>query len=499
MIKTDQELWDSMGFGDRVSLAISRMFRNRSGYFYVIFSSFSNIFPNDKIETAAAKYNIYNKTISIEINPNFPKNFKQLSFIIAHEFMHILNGHINSTREKVDNAFNRSKDITNIICDCQINTILNSLYDKTSSEKLFDPDSSSFDVTDGNGNAIDSERIKKRRVVVEKNRAKHRLNITEGTGGFDFDILEDEIKKLSKTDSSIPEWKFDIKKLYNPIEEWIEELEFLYKSSDDIREKIKEMIERYGVGDVDQEDSPDDGQAIDKDAYSESIVSMVNDAMEMASELDGVSNGDDISSGKTLFERAILNLKKPRKRFLIPSMMKGLKEIDRESTYSTYTQYNIRQSAYPYPKKRYLNKKASKIVIGIDISGSISEEELEIMMKKIAQMKNTVDIIFWSSEETIPKENIYKNYKIKTKISPKTTGGTDLSALFKYVGEEYAKEKVCLAIFSDFYVEHIDLPEAVNSLYLYSVDTSRNSLDSAYATWKESVRRIKKYHIVDFY
>ena len=439
-IQMIDELWNSLSFNDKVITAISSQ-KNKVGYFYVAMLTFGNIVEDETIETACVEYNTRTKTIKIRINPKFPKNFEQLTYLIMHEFFHLFLGHSSGHRSTIEKYNKKSRKLTNIILDCQINTILDS----------FSPFRTG--------------------------------TITAEMNGYNFTRLE----KIVKEKYPNKNWIYSSTNLYQSIEDWLEELSFLYEQEQGVDGNELDHSHLDGIGNDEE----------DLEQIESSLQQILSECKDKAVEqkLKSIGGAED------LFAVIFSGLYKPKRRFMIPTLMGGLREISKLSDYGTYTLPNIFQSAYSYPKKRILPQKSGKIVVGFDISGSVSEEEKIVILKKISQIQNDIDLIFWSCEDTIQQRNVYKsfNYKKMGKLKPQSEGGTDLKGLFKYVTKEYEGEKITLVILSDFYVNPLELPDNVCSLHLYKTVAENSQMEFLINKWKEKTKKIKTYQLVTEY
>lgn len=87
---------------------------------------------------------------------------------------------------------------------------------------------------------------------------------------------------------------------------------------------------------------------------------------------------------------------------------------------------------------------AGDFVIAIDVSGSVSEETLNRYMSEVASMIKHYDIeaelVYWST--AVGNAENFSSMKDILKIEPSSTGGTDVSCLFRYLlGQEEVNGK----------------------------------------------------------
>lgn len=79
--------------------------------------------------------------------------------------------------------------------------------------------------------------------------------------------------------------------------------------------------------------------------------------------------------------------------------------------------------------------RAAKFVVAIDVSGSISEDDLNYYMSEINMLIRKFDVeaelVYWSTE--VGDAGMFTDLKSLLKVEAKSTGGTDVSCLFKYL------------------------------------------------------------------
>jgi predicted metal-dependent peptidase len=404
-------------FNDTVSIAVSKL-RNSSGHMYVLLAAYSDIAENNDVETACTKYLPYSRLMKIEINPDFPKNQDELRKVLVHEVLHNILGHF--VRLEVIKASKRNKMVTNVILDCQVNEI--------------------------------ADEILGTKVLAD---------------GCYFEKIEEIAKEKNI------KWRYNKNNLYDPIERWIEELEWLYEMSDSNCNCISDMDNHNH----NYEESDSDMDRTKLEAAAKSLEGMCQEVQVRAAKSGYSEKGG-------LFERIIVWQGKTRKVISVPAIMNGINCLNKKTDLSTYTKNNFFQNAYNYRKKVFLEKPSPKVVFAVDVSGSLGEEELPFLLKAGAKINAETDLIFWSCDEIDP-ENIHKNISLNKlkNITPKSNGGTEILPLYRYIEENY--DDVLLVIATDLYydkeIEHI--PQNVKGmLIMHTREPSEEYLQWSKAT-----------------
>ncbi len=124
-----------------------------------------------------------------------------------------------------------------------------------------------------------------------------------------------------------------------------------------------------------------------------------------------------------------------------PQQMSNKREIKRnmrEEKRYTYTRMNSRYLAMGAfaPTKTVLQrpKRASNFAICMDVSGSVSDTEMNVFISEVAnltQMYNVeADLLYWSTE--VGDAGKISDLQDILRIKPDSTGGTDVSCVFEY-------------------------------------------------------------------
>lgn len=438
-------------FNDLMALAISHC-RSNTDYFYVMLSGYTDIeqLSPDSESIAYTYYNNIGRLMKVHVNPahKLVENEHNISFLLIHELLHNLLGHF--TRKIVSDKFKESPDITNIILDAHINTI------------------------------IAEEISKKSPQISIKN-------------GWNFH----EIEKLAIKENI--NWKYDSQKLYQPIEDWIDELDWLYKLSKDDNGG-DDGQESDGDGQPDTQDhsehfnNPNNQDTTEHDAKEASMKDMLDEVEQKVKEKQSSKEAGD---GSNDFLRKIQRtLRKPKPTVVIPRIMSSLSECVRQSQMSTYTQHNYLSDSYGYKKKKVLNKKLPKVIVAGDTSGSVGDKEIELIYQTIGKIKDAdIDFIAWSSHEIKP-EQVMKKVDYKTMLELHSDGGTDISTLFDFIDNNY-KGNVMLIVVTDMYWTATNtLPKNIKGIWFFDTEVG-DSQEDVVIKYKQMLKHYKYKKIVE--
>jgi predicted metal-dependent peptidase len=114
------------------------------------------------------------------------------------------------------------------------------------------------------------------------------------------------------------------------------------------------------------------------------------------------------------------------------------------------------------PNKRYIHQKlylpsiikddTVNVAVGVDTSGSISQEELEEFSGEItgilSEFRSSCDVVYCDTQVNHVDHFDYEDFPIK--MNAKGGGGTDLTQIEKWVSQQQELPK-CLIIFTDLY------------------------------------------------
>ena len=149
---------------------------------------------------------------------------------------------------------------------------------------------------------------------------------------------------------------------------------------------------------------------------------------------------------------------------------------DTKRTYSKpFRKYEI---DFEVMRKGKLKLKGDKLVVGIDVSGSVSQQDLEkiyaICDGYLSKNQGELEVVFWSSCEIVPERDVIEsvtNYKEMQRHKIYTSGGTVIEFFYNYLNNKFkTKEKISLVIISDFYLcNYPKFPECVKDAYNLAV------------------------------
>ncbi len=417
---------NNIEFKDFVSISLARL-RNELGYWYVALSSFANIQEDETVETAYATYDRSIKRFRIGVNPRYietdikdPQTF--LNSVLLHELLHVIMLHF--TREAVLNAAKKNLKTTNVVLDCHINSIIRDIWHPNCG---FQPPNKEW---------------------------------------WTFPVLEEMFPTSG--------WKYRSENLYNSIEEWLDELAWLFKMNADDKGANHNYEQKQPSGSESSDEKVKETLSeLEREIIKEEIKQVLKDIKTKA--IEQSTNGNTL--GEEAFGRILQTFKKPKKVIKFGSIVNGLKEFEDISELSTYSRPNYLSDIYGYRKKQFYKKPLPKAVLGIDVSGSISEDVLKLFLQEALKIKADIDIVFWSSEDTIYQENIYKSFKFAdlSKIKkPISTGGTEISAFLKYIEENY--KAIAVGLLTDMCFDDKQIPKNVSELMIFHYD--KNDLSS---------------------
>ena len=121
--------------------------------------------------------------------------------------------------------------------------------------------------------------------------------------------------------------------------------------------------------------------------------------------------------------------------------------------------------------------KGNKLVVAIDVSGSVSESDLQkcfaICNGYLAKNQGELEVVFWSSCEIVPERDVIESvtrYEELKKHSVYSSGGTQIEFVHEYLEKKYTKEKISYVNISDFYFcTYPPLPSCIKEAYHLAV------------------------------
>lgn len=229
--------------------------------------------------------------------------------------------------------------------------------------------------------------------------------------GVDYNYIKElaNIAKKKGIKYSIP----DLSKINEPVEYWLEELSWIHEIVEDQQD---EHSKQFTAG-AEQEEQE----------VQNSIEGMLSEVKEQT------------GLGQAL-DRTLSLIQTPIPKLNIPRIKKSMKDSAKISPISNYCKYNILNEVYGYPKKRFLEDTLPLVILAIDVSGSVSSEEVNRLISIGVGITNQaqVNVVFWSCDNIYIEDNIINLNKkhLKNPITPRTNGGTDISTLFDLLATE---------------------------------------------------------------
>lgn len=369
-------------------------------------------------------------------------------FMIYHEFMHNLLQHF--TRKTITYYQKQDPQLTNVIIDYYCNVA-----------------------------ALDMARMQENKVkeLVKKTYSLDGLNTEEEIEGFGM-IGEQEIRELAK--------KFEVElpkgDLRDSVEEELLELFFnsqKYKDYKAGEEKlvnyIKGLLDKIN-GDHEAFDEALDKMAKETGADKESLKDLMQ--ARLSSDFEESMRNAGGSNAGTVGRHVNRNRKKIDilNTFKIKTTIGKRLKKDTKRTYSKpFRKYEL---DFEVMRKGKLKLKGDKLIVGIDVSGSVSQQDLEkiyaICDGYLSKNQGELEVVFWSSCEIVPERDVIEsvtNYKEMQRHKVYSSGGTVVGYLLDYLNNKFkTKEKVSLVMISDFYFsEYPEYPECVKDSFNLAV------------------------------
>ena len=359
-------------------------------------------FPEEEksINTAAVAWDDSKKKIKFIFNKKFSEtlNDDELKFVIAHEAIHLLNGHVSLLKTKMQEMEKSKKQVSeiskftrkfNVAADCVVNDSLINLY--------------------GFNKVMDIETQDKPKIIYGMDYVKrhcHDLSVMEV-----FYLLDDETldQKLGSGGAEIHDWDSFFDEDGNLIEEFADQISGFYQIngensalSDEDLEKIEKLKKHY------QKNNPRNGQA-----------------------------GD----GRLGIYRAVDNLSRV--------------SLNWNKLFSEMIEIKKQQSSWSKPNKKlisvypdvllpsYLPEEKEDIFIAIDASGSIDMNALKLFISVVKSISIRFNVKAISFDEACYP------YDIKKKEDPQGGGGTDFQIIEDWIGNNLKKYPKAIFVLTD--------------------------------------------------
>lgn len=237
------------------------------------------------------------------------------------------------------------------------------------------------------------------------------------------------------------------------------------------------------------------GKAILSESNAEEKISAIINCM-IESVLDSCK-----SAGKSESE-AFRMLEMSRKKDPFLNFIKIKETLNKiSSIYSsrTYNKTNRKRTDDYVLYKGKQKDEGKQIVVGVDVSGSVSDIELEKIYNLLdgflsKNQEMSLDVIYWSSCKLGEKHHHRDVKDVKSLIKKKinTSYGTSVSTLFDYIVEKYRKPIVLLNI-TDGYYEYVNAPEHLLKQH-YILLTTKETEEKIKKAYEKAVVKVCKIY-----
>ena len=411
-----------------------------------------DVSENNKDSLAYTYYNYDNERIKIHINfskieeNDFSKD--EIMFIILHEYLH--NYYYHFTRMKEE--FEENHTLSNIITDYYINEMLFRILN-----------------TDFKSKGLDIVNQKIMKDLAEKQNKKFPFNYNDKPlENTMYKWFKDNLKMMMLSDGT---GKFD-------------DHETSRQKSKDSKDKYNSKREKEGKPSM-SDTNLEEIQKNKINAIEEEIISSTGYSKE---EADLVRHKEEIVKKNDFLNT--LKLKRIINNKLQQNTIRSYKRMSRK-----------RQSEdiiFKGKEKRYGNK----VIVALDVSGSISDNDLKIFYEMLNGLLNkhkddlTLDVIYWSSCK-ITEKNYHKNIKSVTdlmKFKIHSSGGTVLDYLHEFINTEYKNKPIILINITDgwFSKPELDIPKNVLQYYFVLTENNEKEIIDMFQNNKVNTAVIKE-------
>ncbi|MGL6100774.1 MAG: hypothetical protein ACRC0G_14280 [Fusobacteriaceae bacterium] len=205
---------------------------------------------------------------------------------------------------------------------------------------------------------------------------------------------------------------------------------------------------------------------------------------------EAVDNAKDMS-GKNLSEgekeccrhRSKILKKDPFLNYV--KITNTLKKMMVKGTFKNYSKPNRRRNSNSVVYKAKSKEEGLHIVVGVDVSGSVSDKELAKIYDMLGTFfdKNatstSIDIFYWSSCRLEAGVHFYEDItdsKHLLKLKVNSSGGTILSTAHDFLEEHYGKRKIQFLNITDGYFSFAPVPACVSE-YFFCLTESGTEID----------------------
>lgn len=147
--------------------------------------------------------------------------------------------------------------------------------------------------------------------------------------------------------------------------------------------------------------------------------------------------------------------------------------------------------------------KGNKLIVAIDVSGSVSEAELMKIYNiclGYLDKGGELQVIFWSSCPVVPERDVINSvmkFEDLERHSVFSSGGTVVEHLYSYLNETFTKDKINFVNISDFaFWNFPELPTCVEKAYHLAICPSGLELSKKHYPKAENVL-VKEFYEED--
>lgn len=177
----------------------------------------------------------------------------------------------------------------------------------------------------------------------------------------------------------------------------------------------------------------------------------------------------------------------------------------REQTIKSYKRISRKRDNSQIIFKGKTKQEGKKVVIALDVSGSISDKDLQMFYEMLngfidnKKTKTALDIIYWSSCKIKPELNFHQNItnvKDLMKLKIHSSGGTEIEYLHEFIKEYYGKHKekiVLINITDGYFWSYNKIPdECVQYYFILTEDGNEETVKQEYQDSRVKIKTIKE-------
>lgn len=445
----------------------------------ITLADISDVQPEQKEQMAYTYYDHEYERIKIHLNYEKIEQMKLeeniIMFLIFHEYLH--NYYYHFIRLKKE--FEECSDLANIVADYYINELLYELFDNITRKNFIDK---------GLG-IVDQTSMEE---ICKSFNTKFPYN-------FNDKPLEPEMYK--KLRELFPSSAFKSDENNNSSK--------LNNNKNDKNNNCSQNIDNHEIGMEKEKNSIDNvNQKRKKEGKpqisEQEMNSLAQNKMESV-EKEIKNNQKEIGIGDKIILREKEKILK-KNPFLNTLKLKNIINSKLKcNVIKNYRRISRKRDNSEIIFKGKTKQKGRKIVVALDVSGSISNKEIKMFYEMLngfldnKKQKTSLDVIYWSSCKIKPEVNFHENIKdvkelMKLKIN--SSGGTDVEYLHNFIEKYYGKnkEKIVLINITDGYF-YYDSPIPKECMQYYFILTEKNKekeITEAYCDQRVKVQVIRE-------